>query len=83
MDDLLTSKEFADYYYWGDPNDKLGFDLEIMRVKEKVTQEELAKMMGTKQSSVARAEQSGCSFKFLMRAAQALNKYVEVIVKDV
>ena len=80
LDSLLKDKKFRDYYYWGDPHDKLGFELEKMRALAKMTQAKLAKKMGTKQESIARAETRGCSFSFLTRAAKATGNRLEIKV---
>jgi len=57
-------------------------DLKEARLKKGVSQEELARRLGTKQPAIARMEAGyvgEVSFDFLIRAALALNEPVEII----
>lgn len=78
--DMLKNKKFREAVYWGNPNESLGWELEIMRSMARLTQKQLAKKMKTKQESISRAEQRGCSYEFLTRAAKATGNRLEVKV---
>lgn len=56
------------------------FALIRARIEKGMTQEELAKKIGTKQSVISRFESGGAnpSIAFLKRLAQALNSHLEI-----
>jgi ribosome-binding protein aMBF1 (putative translation factor) len=73
--ELLKNKEFKKYYF--DNTDMAFFVSDMVldaRVKRRLTQFELAKRIGTKQSSIARLElgKSLPSLSFLSKIAKAL-----------
>ncbi|MFH1308541.1 MAG: helix-turn-helix transcriptional regulator [Patescibacteria group bacterium] len=74
---LLKDPEFKKEYY---NNDDWIFEISTMvrgeRIKQGLTQEKLAKLIGTKQSSIARLENGNNispSINFLKKIADALN----------
>lgn len=74
--ELLKDSKFREEYY---KKDSLAFEISEMiikaRIKRGMTQEELAKKVGTKQSSIARLENGNSlpSIKFLQKIAKAFN----------
>ena len=74
--ELLKSDELKKEYY---RKDDIAFDISEMivsaRIKKEMTQKELAKKIGTKQSSIARLESGNFlpSIKFLQKVAEAFN----------
>jgi len=75
--ELLKNPGFRKEYY---NSDDIAFKISLMikkeRIKQGLTQEKLAKLTGTKQSSIARLESGNNvspSFNFLKRIADALN----------
>ncbi len=78
---LLKDKAFRKEYY---KPDDVGFELGIIRKIKGITQEELAKKVGTKQPSISRMEEWGSwgSLKFLHKIAKALGCYIEIEIKE-
>lgn len=72
---LLKNPDFKEEY------DKLGPEYELIskiidaRIKNKLTQKEIAKRMGTKQSAIARLESGNANptIQFIQKLATALN----------
>jgi len=73
--DLLQDKQFKKYYN----SDNIAFNISEMvidaRIKRGLTQKELAKKVGTKQSGIARLESGKNlpSLSFLQKISKALN----------
>ncbi len=81
--ELLADPEVRKYY------DELGPEYELIRsvidkrLKKKMSQEELAKKVGTGQSAISRLEGGGYnpSFKFLQKVAQALGAQLSISLR--
>lgn len=70
------SKKIKDAYDNPSRAYKIGRNVKELRIKNKLTQKELANLLGTKQSSIARLENGNSglpSDSFLKRIAEALN----------
>ncbi len=77
---LLTDREFKKEYEALGPEYKLASDLIRLRLAKGLTQEQLARMLDTKQESIARLE-SGSSLPSLTtvrKVADALDAEVEI-----
>jgi transcriptional regulator with XRE-family HTH domain len=80
---LLKNPEFRVEYEALEPEYKLASALIRLRLAKGLTQEQLAKLLNTKQESIARLE-SGSSLPSLStvrRVAEALDSDIEIIVK--
>lgn len=75
---LLKNEKFRDEYYKKDLAFEIGQMLFEARVEKGVTQNELAKEIGTKQPSIARIENGKAlpSLKILEKIARAFNSYL-------
>lgn len=88
MDDLDRSiaerealdPEFADEYDEGYENFKIGVLLQLSREQAELTQEEVARKMGTKKSAISRIENHADSITLstLRKYAKALGKKVHL-----
>jgi predicted transcriptional regulator len=79
---LLKDRELKKAY------DKLGPEFDFIRtfiqkrVKKGLTQKELAKKIGTRQSAISRLESGTCnpSFRMLKKVAQALDSRIKISI---
>jgi DNA-binding XRE family transcriptional regulator len=80
MEELLQDPEFARAYKELEPEFQIIRQVIALRNEQKMTQAELAKRVGTKQSSIARIESKGqiANLHLLQRVAEALDARVEV-----
>ena len=76
----LEDKEFIAHYQDLELEHKISLELVKARVNAGLTQDDIAKMLGTKQSVIARLESGRAlpSLKTLYRYAQATDKKVDV-----
>ncbi len=76
----LEDKEFMDHYQNLELEHKISLELVKARVDAGLTQEDIAKMLGTKQSVIARLESGRAlpSLKTLYKYAQVTHKKVDV-----
>lgn len=81
--ELLTNKEIAKEYKKLAPRYELVSQLIKARIKKGLTQEQLAKKIGTKQSAIARVEsgEENLSFDFLEKIIHAMNSKLVIQVK--
>lgn len=78
---MLQSKEFASYYIEKDVPNDIAQMVEEARVIRGVTQKELAKKIGTKQSAIARIENGHLpSITTLRKITKALNMTFIILV---
>ena len=72
--ELLKDKEFAKEYKRLEPKYRLISQLIGIRLKEGLTQKDMAKKLGTKQSAIARLESGNYNptLEFLQKTAKAL-----------
>lgn len=80
MEELLQDPEFERAYKELEPEFQIIRQVIALRNQQKMTQAELAKRVGTKQSSIARMESKGqiANLHLLQRVAEALDARVEV-----
>jgi DNA-binding XRE family transcriptional regulator len=80
MEELLQDPEFARAYKELEPEFQIIRQVIALRNQQKMTQAELAKRVGTKQSSIARMESKGqiANLHLLQRVAEALDARVDV-----
>ena len=80
---LLKDKEVAREYEALEPQYALISQIIGARLKKGITQKELAKRIGTKQSAISRLESGSYnpSLEFIQRTAQALGKTVTIGLK--
>ncbi|OHA64183.1 MAG: hypothetical protein A2940_01680 [Candidatus Wildermuthbacteria bacterium RIFCSPLOWO2_01_FULL_48_29] len=78
--DLLKEKGFREEYFKEDPDFEIAKEVVRARIAKGLTQEELAKRVGTQQPSIARLESGSYtpSFKLLRAVADALNVTLNV-----
>jgi ribosome-binding protein aMBF1 (putative translation factor) len=81
--ELLKNKKVAEEYKRLEPRYQLISELIEARVKKGLTQEQLAKKMGTKQSAIARLESGNTnpSINFLEEMAAAIGSKLVVQIK--
>lgn len=81
--DLLKNKKIALEYEKLKPRYQLISDLIRARIRKGLTQEEIAKKMHTKQSSIARVEsgESNFSMEFLEKMTAAMGAELKIKVK--
>lgn len=81
--ELLKDKEVAREYERLKPRYQLISQLIEARIKRGLTQEELARKLGTKQSAIARVEsgEANTSVNFLERLAQALGSKLIIQIR--
>ena len=77
---LLKDPHFKAEYDELEPQYKLASMLIQMRLEKRLTQEQLAKLLNTRQESIARLESGASlpSLTMIMKVAQALDAQVEV-----
>lgn len=77
---LLENPEFRKEYEALEPEYKLASDLIRLRLARGLTQEQLAKLLNTKQESIARLESGGSlpSLSTVRKVADALDAEVEI-----
>lgn len=77
---LLKNEEFRRLYEQPDPEMEIARSLIEARMKRGLTQEQLAKKVGTKQPSISKIEggKGGFSWKFLKKIAKALDAQLSV-----
>ncbi len=80
MEELLQDPEFARAYRELEPEFQIIRQVIALRNQQDMTQAELAKRVGTKQSSIARMESKGqiANLHLLQRVADALDARLEV-----
>jgi len=76
----MKDPEFRKAYDALEPEFALASALIRKRIEKKMTQAQLAKKMGTKQSAISRLEsgESNPSFAFLRKAAKALDSKLKI-----
>ena len=81
--DLLKNKKVVSEYKKLEPRYKLISVLISARTKKGLTQAQLAKKIGTKQSAIARVESGNAnpSFDFLLKISSALDSKLEIQFK--
>ena len=77
---LMENPEFRKEYEALEPEYKLASDLIRLRLAKGLTQEQLAKLLNTKQESIARLESGGSlpSLSTVRKVAEALDAEVEI-----
>jgi transcriptional regulator with XRE-family HTH domain len=78
----LKNKGYRTRFFRGRTQDEIAFTLRAARKKRKLTQPELEKLSGMKQSAISRIEQASYSrwnFKTLLRLAESLDLRVRVV----
>lgn len=77
---LLKDKEFAAEYKRLQPRYDIISQLIEARIRKGITQQELAKKMGTKQSAIARLESGNYNptLEFLIKTAKALDSRINI-----
>ncbi|MBI3313619.1 MAG: helix-turn-helix transcriptional regulator [Candidatus Omnitrophica bacterium] len=80
LDEKLKNPKFRKDFEKGWRNLDLGYRLFLAREKAGMTQKELAKQIGTKQSNISRMEQGEYNFtvEMLDRIAQAFNSKLKI-----
>jgi len=80
---LLRNKEFREEYERLAPEFELASMLIRKRIEKGLTQGELAKKVGTKQSAISRLESGGYnpSFALLKKVAKALNADLKISIR--
>lgn len=81
--ELLKNKEVAREYRELEPRYQFISELINARIKKGLSQKELARKIGTKQSAIARLESGNAnpSIGFLEKMARAMNARLEIQVK--
>ncbi|HZI95850.1 MAG TPA: helix-turn-helix transcriptional regulator [Candidatus Paceibacterota bacterium] len=76
----LKNPEFRKYYEEYDKQLGIAYQILLLRKKKRMSQLELAKKIGTKQSNIARMEAGDQNFSIntLQKIAQAFNKDLKV-----
>ncbi|HLP48549.1 MAG TPA: helix-turn-helix transcriptional regulator [Candidatus Kapabacteria bacterium] len=79
-ENLETDPEFKEIWEKNTQKRELVKTIIALRIKEHLTQEDLAEKMGTRQSAISRLENGNYnpSIDFLFRLAKALNRKVEI-----
>jgi DNA-binding XRE family transcriptional regulator len=79
-ENLETDPEFKEIWENNAQKRELVKTIIALRIKEHLTQEDLAEKMGTRQSAISRLESGkyNPSVDFLFRIAKALNRKVEI-----
>jgi transcriptional regulator with XRE-family HTH domain len=77
---LMENPEFVNEYSTLEPEYKLAADLIRLRLAKGLTQEDLAKLLNTKQESIARLENGGSlpSLSTMKKLAEALDAELEI-----
>ena len=80
---LMKNPEFAKEYKALEPEYKLAANLIRLRLAKGLTQEDLAKMLNTKQESIARLENGGSlpSLSTMKKLAEALDADLEISLR--
>lgn len=83
MRELMKDPEFRKEYDALEPEFALIHSIIEKRLKKEMTQAQLAKKIGTKQSAVARLESgtSNPSMAFLSKVASALDARLQIVLK--
>lgn len=78
--ELLADPEVKKYYDELEPEYALIRSIMDKRLKKKMSQAQLAKKVGTRQSAISRLEsgESNPSFKFLQKVARALDSGLQI-----
>ena len=81
--ELLKNKEFEKEYLRLKPRYDLIAQIISARIEQQMTQEDMAKKMGTQKSNISRLESGNYnpSLDFLIRVAQSLNKEIVISLK--
>lgn len=81
--ELLKNKEFEKEYLHLKPRYDLIAQIITARIEQQMTQEDMAKKMGTQKSNISRLESGNYnpSLDFLIRVAQSLNKEIVISLK--
>ena len=81
--ELLKNKEFEKEYLRLKPRYDLITQIINARIEQQMTQEDMAKKMGTQKSNISRLESGNYnpSLDFLIRVAQSLNKEIVISLK--
>ena len=81
--DLLKDPEFAEEVKKLRPEYEIIKQVIKARMEQKISQEELARRIGTKQSNISRLESGGYnpSLRFLKKVAQGLGKELHISFK--
>lgn len=84
LQEKLQDEEFAEEYHRFETLSQIALQVITLRQERGLTQSELAKLAGTKQSSISRLENmaSTPSLSFLRRVASALDSRLQVYLKD-
>jgi predicted transcriptional regulator len=80
---LMKNPEFVKEYKALEPEYKLAANLIRLRLAKGLTQEDLAKMLNTKQESIARLENGGSlpSLSTIKKLAEALDADLEINIR--
>ena len=80
---MLSNNEVKKEYDKLKPRYELISQLIKVRSEKQLTQEELAKMMGTQKSNISRLESGNYnpSLDFIIKAAHSLGKELEIVLK--
>ena len=82
-EELLQDKEFSNAYKEIEPEYEVISQIIEARLEQKITQNELAKRIDTKQSNISRLEsgESNPTISFLQKIAEGLGKELHVSLK--
>jgi transcriptional regulator with XRE-family HTH domain len=85
LKEQLRNPEFAAAYYELEPEFQVAREVIRLRLEKGLTQEELAELVGTKQSGISRLENASVkpTFGFLQKVAEALGVRIEIHLRSI